>query len=95
MNIAVSVAMTGGVGGTERSLYTLTQAMKGHSIDIYSMKCIPEGFIPSGENVTVRCFYKTTNGLAVDLNAKKQYDLYIYYATMLQRFRKNLTSLVT
>ena len=80
MNIAISIAITGGIGGIERNLYTFVKAMNGHSIDIYTMQFIPRGFVPRGENVTIRWFEKNGDKLHIAIEDKKDYDIYFYYA---------------
>ena len=80
MNIAISIAITGGIGGIERNLYTFVKAMNAHAIDIYTMQFIPMGFVPSGDNVTIRWFEKKNNDLHIKIEDTKDYDLYFYYA---------------
>ena len=80
MNIAISIAITGGIGGIERNIYTFVKAMAEHSIDIYTMQFIPRGFVPKGKNVMIRWFEQTDNGLHITIEDQKYYDLYFYYA---------------
>ena len=80
LNIAINIAITGGIGGIERNLFTFAKAMKAHSIDIYTMQFIPRGFVPSGNNVTIRWFEKQKDQLHITLEDEKVYDLYFYYA---------------
>ena len=80
MNIAISIAITGGIGGIERNLYTFVEAMTGHSIDIYTMQFIPRGFVPHGDNVKIRWFEKKGDKLYIAIDDRKDYDIYFYYA---------------
>lgn len=80
MNIAINIAITGGIGGIERNLFTFVKAMNAHSIDIYTMQFIPRGFVPQGENVTIKWFEKKGDELHIAIQDKKDYDIYFYYA---------------
>ncbi|MBN1850767.1 MAG: glycosyltransferase [Deltaproteobacteria bacterium] len=80
MNIAVSIAITGGIGGIERNIFTFTKALTSYSIDIYTMQFIPRGFVPRGKNVTIKWFEKKESDLYIALDDQKYYDLYFYYA---------------
>lgn len=80
MNIAVSIAITGGIGGIERNIYTFSKVMAAHSIDIYTMQFIPRGFVPRGKNVKIRWFEQRDDGLHITIEDRKDYALYIYYA---------------
>ncbi|MBW2319341.1 MAG: glycosyltransferase [Deltaproteobacteria bacterium] len=80
LNIAISIAITGGIGGIERNLFTLTKAMRNHFIDIYTMQFIPRGFVPQGENVTIRWFERKNDQLHITIEDGKEYDIYLYYA---------------
>jgi len=80
MNIAINIAITGGIGGIERNLYTFVRAMQAHSIDIYTMQFIPRGFMPQGNNVNIRWFEEKNGEYHIELEDKKNYDIYFYYA---------------
>jgi len=80
MNIAISIAVTGGTGGVARNIYTLSKAMASHTVDIYTMRYIPRGFVPQGENIIIRWFENGPNGPRIIIE-NRNYDLYIYYAS--------------
>ncbi|MBW1764135.1 MAG: hypothetical protein JRJ23_05245 [Deltaproteobacteria bacterium] len=80
MNIAISIAITGGIGGIERNIFTVTRALRSHSIDIYTMQYHTSGFDPRGDNVRIRWFEQKRDKLHVEIDDKKEYDLYFYYA---------------
>jgi glycosyltransferase involved in cell wall biosynthesis len=81
MRIAINVARIGGIGGVSRNVYTFVRAMMDHEIDIYTMQFIPRGFVPQGENITIRWFEKKNDGLHIAIEKDKEYDLYFYYAS--------------
>jgi glycosyltransferase involved in cell wall biosynthesis len=81
VRIAINIARVGGHGGVARNLFTLTRAMGAHDIDIYAMQVIPRGFVPQGENLTLRWFERTTKGIHIALDRDKEYDLFLYYAS--------------
>lgn len=79
MKIAISVGIVGGIGGAERNVYTFAKAMQAHEIDIFAMQFLPRGFVPQGDNITIRWFEKKSDGLHITIEKDKEYDLYFYY----------------
>jgi len=80
MNIAISIAITGGIGGIERNIFTVTRALRSHSIDIHTMQYHTSGFDPKADNVRIRWFEQIGDSLHIEIDDRKKYDFYFYYA---------------
>lgn len=74
VKILISTPLVGGVGGLERSIYSICSAFAEAEIDIYAGRIIQDGFIPRTQNVSLK-------NILEEIQAKrlspKTYDIYI------------------
>ena len=78
MKLLISTPIAGGIGGMERSVYSICHALEGSEIDIYAKRIINNGFWPEGKLVKV---YDLTAYLKKKSFQNIDYDIYIQYRT--------------
>ncbi len=79
MNILISSRVLGGIGGQERNLYEIINALSGHTIHLYAQNIIPSEFIPEELSERVQILETPDDERPFRSLAGKHYDLYIHF----------------